>query len=88
MLALYCPGSTCHAAMPLDHAIDAGEVLVAERLAAMRHQLRPANLVLAAQITVRAVSGIMQGTVRRSGGDLPLDLEDELVNLVLRYLLR
>jgi AcrR family transcriptional regulator len=63
------------------------EVLVAERLAAMRHQLRPANLVLAAQITVRAVSGIMQGTVRRSGGDLPLDLEDELVDLVLRYLL-
>jgi hypothetical protein len=43
--------------------------------------------VLAAQITVRAVSGIMQGTVRRSGGDLPLDLEDELVDLVLRYLI-
>lgn len=63
------------------------EVLVAERLAAMRHQLRPANLVLAAQITVRAVSGIMQATVRRSGGDLPLDLEDEIIELVLRYLL-
>lgn len=63
------------------------EVLVAERLSAIRHQLRPDNLVLAAQIMVRAVSGIMQATVRRSGGELPLDLEREIVDLVLRYLL-
>lgn len=65
------------------------ELLVAERLVAARSALRPANLVLAAQIVVRAVSGIIQATLRRSGGgDLPLDLEDELVDLVLRYLLR
>lgn len=63
------------------------EVLLAERLAALRHQLRPANPVLAAQITVRAVSGIMQGTLRRSDGELPRDLEGEIVDLVLRYLL-
>lgn len=63
------------------------EVLLAERLAAIRHLLRPANPVLAAQITVRAVSGIMQGTLRRSDGELPRDLEREIVDLVLRYLL-
>jgi AcrR family transcriptional regulator len=65
------------------------ELLVAERLVAARSLLRPTNLVLAAQLVVRAVSGIIQGTLRRSGGgDLPHDLEDELVELVLRYLLR
>jgi hypothetical protein len=64
------------------------ELLVAERLVAAQAMLRPANAVLAAQIVVRAVSGIMQATLRRSGGDLPLALEDELVDLVLRYLLR
>jgi AcrR family transcriptional regulator len=64
------------------------EVLVAERLAAVRAQLRPANVVLAAQLVVRAVSGIMQATVRRSGTDLPHELEDELSDLVLRYLLQ
>jgi AcrR family transcriptional regulator len=63
------------------------EVLVAEQLAAVRPQLRRGNAVLAAQITVRAISGIMQATVRRSGGDLPLDLENEMIDLVLRYLL-
>jgi AcrR family transcriptional regulator len=64
------------------------EALLAERLAAVRQQIRPANPVLAAQITVRAVSGIMQATVRRSDGNLPLDLEDEIIELVSRYLLR
>jgi AcrR family transcriptional regulator len=64
------------------------EMLVAERLATARSVLRPANLVLAAQVSVRAVSGIIQETLRRSGSDLPLGLEDELVDLVLRYLLR
>lgn len=64
------------------------ELLVAERLVAARAMLRPGNLVLAAQLVVRAVSGIIQITLRRSGGELPPDLEDELVDLVLRYLLR
>lgn len=66
------------------------EMLVAERLVLARSALRPANLVLAAQISVRAVSGIIQETLRRSGGsgELPQGLEDELVDLVLRYLLR
>jgi AcrR family transcriptional regulator len=65
------------------------EMLVAERLATARSALRPANLVLAAQISVRAVSGVIQDTLRRTdSGDLPHDLEDELVELILRYLLR
>ena len=64
------------------------ELLVAEQLVAAQATLRPANLVLAAQIVVRAVSGIIQSTLRRNAGDLPLALEDELVDLVLRYLLR
>ncbi|WP_428261482.1 TetR/AcrR family transcriptional regulator [Haliangium sp.] len=64
------------------------ETQVAAALETYRSELRPSSPLLAAQIIVRATSGLMQSTLRRDPAliDDPA-FEAELLALILRYLL-